>query len=137
MRRGKPTCHVEYDEATALLVGDALQTLAFQKLAARTSGRLGGAPTGNAGAAGHGIRLARHGRRPGHRSGLGRAAARPGALEFMHIHKTGALIRAASCSARIAARRRPMALERLGHYAKSHRPAVPGGRRHPRRRSQQ
>src|SRR4030066_1198534 len=30
LRRGKPTCHVEFDEATALLVGDALQSLAFQ-----------------------------------------------------------------------------------------------------------
>ncbi|MCB1960943.1 MAG: polyprenyl synthetase family protein, partial [Rhodocyclaceae bacterium] len=29
LRRGKPTVHVEYDEATALLVGDALQSLAF------------------------------------------------------------------------------------------------------------
>jgi len=33
LRRGKPTCHKQYDEATALLVGDALQTLAFQLLA--------------------------------------------------------------------------------------------------------
>src|SRR5256885_5747868 len=33
LRRGKPTVHVEYDEATALLVGDALQTFAFQLLA--------------------------------------------------------------------------------------------------------
>src|SRR5512147_3119034 len=33
LRRGKPTCHVEYDEATALLVGDSLQSLAFQLLA--------------------------------------------------------------------------------------------------------
>ena len=32
LRRGKPTCHVRYDEATALLVGDALQTLAFDVL---------------------------------------------------------------------------------------------------------
>src|SRR3954451_17244610 len=30
LRRGKPTVHVEYDQATALLVGDALQSLAFQ-----------------------------------------------------------------------------------------------------------
>ena len=30
LRRGRPTCHVEFDEATALLVGDALQSLAFQ-----------------------------------------------------------------------------------------------------------
>jgi len=29
LRRGKPTCHVEYDDATALLVGDSLQSLAF------------------------------------------------------------------------------------------------------------
>jgi farnesyl diphosphate synthase len=35
LRRGKPTCHVEFDEATALLVGDALQTMAFQVLAER------------------------------------------------------------------------------------------------------
>ncbi|MEE9139782.1 MAG: farnesyl diphosphate synthase [Alphaproteobacteria bacterium] len=33
MRRGTPTCHVEYDEATAILVGDALLTLAFNVLA--------------------------------------------------------------------------------------------------------
>src|SRR3954469_21076 len=33
LRRGKPTVHVEFDEATALLVGDALQSLAFQLLA--------------------------------------------------------------------------------------------------------
>lgn len=32
LRRGKPTCHIRYDEATALLVGDALQTLAFDVL---------------------------------------------------------------------------------------------------------
>ena len=32
LRRGKPTCHVEFDEATALLAGDALQSLAFQIL---------------------------------------------------------------------------------------------------------
>lgn len=33
LRRGKPTVHVQYDEATALLVGDALQAQAFQLLA--------------------------------------------------------------------------------------------------------
>ena len=33
MRRGRPTCHKAYDEATAILVGDALQPLAFQLLA--------------------------------------------------------------------------------------------------------
>ncbi len=34
MRRGKPSCHKQYDEATALLVGDALQTLAFEVISA-------------------------------------------------------------------------------------------------------
>ncbi len=32
LRRGKPTCHIAYDEATAILAGDALLTLAFQML---------------------------------------------------------------------------------------------------------
>jgi farnesyl diphosphate synthase len=36
LRRGKPTCHVEFDEATALLVGDALQSLAFQLIGENT-----------------------------------------------------------------------------------------------------
>ncbi len=30
LRRGKPTCHIEFDEASAILAGDALQTLAFE-----------------------------------------------------------------------------------------------------------
>jgi farnesyl diphosphate synthase len=34
LRRGKPSCHKQFDEATALLVGDALQSLAFDVLAA-------------------------------------------------------------------------------------------------------
>ncbi|MCU4676836.1 polyprenyl synthetase family protein [Catenovulum sp. 2E275] len=33
LRRGKPTCHIEFDEATAILAGDALQTFAFELLA--------------------------------------------------------------------------------------------------------
>ncbi len=33
LRRGQPTCHIQYDEATAILAGDALQSLAFQTLA--------------------------------------------------------------------------------------------------------
>ncbi|OZG72033.1 geranyl transferase [Hahella sp. CCB-MM4] len=36
LRRGKPTCHIAYDEATAILVGDALQALAFQHIAGAT-----------------------------------------------------------------------------------------------------
>src|SRR6476620_8914199 len=33
LRSGRPTCHVRFDEATAILAGDALQTLAFQTIA--------------------------------------------------------------------------------------------------------
>src|SRR5207248_1224203 len=38
LRRGRPTCHRAYDEATAILVGDALQALAFSVLADETLG---------------------------------------------------------------------------------------------------
>ena len=96
LRRGKPTCHVEFDEATALLVGDALQSLAFQvltefklandaavqvemvKILATASGSRGMA-------GGQAIDLA----------AVGTQLTVP-ELEFMHIHKTGAIIRAAA-----------------------------------------
>jgi farnesyl diphosphate synthase len=95
LRRGKPTVHVEYDEATAVLAGDALQTLAFQLVAEH---RLAEEPreqlemvkllaiaAGSRGmAGGQSIDLA----------ATGSALTLP-ELEFMHIHKTGALIRAA------------------------------------------
>ena len=42
LRRGRPTCHVAFDEATAILAGDGLQALAFQKLA-----EAGGAAAGD------------------------------------------------------------------------------------------
>jgi len=95
LRRGRPTCHVEYDEPTALLVGDALQSLAFQLL---SEYRLANEPArqlemvkllavaaGSRGmAGGQAIDL----------ESVGKALSMP-ELEFMHIHKTGALIRAA------------------------------------------
>ena len=37
LRRGKPTCHIAFDEATAILAGDALLTLAFEVLAAASA----------------------------------------------------------------------------------------------------
>ncbi|HEX8986371.1 MAG TPA: farnesyl diphosphate synthase, partial [Rhodocyclaceae bacterium] len=95
LRRGKPTCHVEYDEATALLVGDALQTQAFLALAeepvAADPARqlamvalLAQAAGSRGMAGGQAIDLAAVGK-----------ALTLAELEFMHIHKTGALIRAA------------------------------------------
>lgn len=95
LRRGKPTCHVQFDEATALLVGDALQSLAFQILAhpeacadASTQvamlAQLAQAAGSRGMAGGQAVDLA----------ATGRALELP-ELEFMHLHKTGALIQAA------------------------------------------
>jgi farnesyl diphosphate synthase len=95
LRRGKPTCHVEYDEPTALLVGDALQSLAFQLLSEHALSdqpahqlkmvNLLAVAAGSRGmAGGQAIDLA----------SVGKQLSQP-ELEQMHIHKTGALIRAA------------------------------------------
>jgi farnesyl diphosphate synthase len=95
LRRGKATCHVEYDEATALLVGDSLQSLAFQLLAGHRLSddparqlemvKLLATASGSRGmAGGQAIDLA----------SVGQQLTLP-ELEQMHIHKTGALIRAA------------------------------------------
>ena len=119
LRRGKPTVHVEFDEATALLAGDALQTLAFQVLAERPLGsdpanqlamlnQLAVASGSRGMAGGQAIDLDSVGKR------LGREE-----LEFMHIHKTGALIRAAVLlGARAGRALGADELERLDHYAK-------------------
>ncbi|MFO7704188.1 MAG: (2E,6E)-farnesyl diphosphate synthase [Halopseudomonas sp.] len=93
LRRGRPTCHIAYDEATAILAGDALQALAFQWLAQaqglKPDTRLrmidllacAAGPTGMVG--GQAIDLDAVGEK------LDLAT-----LEHMHQHKTGALIRA-------------------------------------------
>jgi len=96
LRRGKPTCHVEYDEPTALLVGDALHSLAFQVLGdyrladdAKTQlemVKLLAAAAGSRGmAGGQAIDL----------ESVGKTLTVL-ELEFMHIHKTGAIIRASA-----------------------------------------
>lgn len=94
LRRGRPTCHVEYDEATALLVGDSLQSLAFEVLAREDLGdparqvemvRLLARASGSCGmAGGQSIDL----------DAAGRSLNQP-ELELMHALKTGALIRTA------------------------------------------
>ncbi len=120
LRRGKPTCHKAFDEATAILAGDALQALAFDVLAndpsiqadpearlkmiatlTRASGSQGmvGGQAIDLGSVGHKLTLPE--------------------LENMHIHKTGALIRA---SVNLAALSKPNldtdAAKKLDHYAK-------------------
>jgi farnesyl diphosphate synthase len=119
LRRGKPTCHVEFDEATALLVGDSLQALAFQLLAEHRLSddpavqvemvkilAVAGGSRGMAG--GQAIDLA----------SVGQALSLP-ELEHMHIHKTGALIRASvALGARCSNVPTPAQLARLDHYGK-------------------
>ena len=120
LRRGKPTCHIAFDHATAILAGDALQALAFETLAndpsiatspenrlkmittlAKASGSQGMV-------GGQAIDL----------ESVGKKITLP-ELENMHIHKTGALIRAsvnlaALCKTEI----NPQYAEKLDHYAK-------------------
>lgn len=104
LRRGKPTCHRAYDEATALLVGDALQSLAFDLLATdpaldiRAERRLAmvallARATGAEGmAGGQAIDIESAG-----------TTLTLEALETMHARKTGELIRAATLLGALAA----------------------------------
>lgn len=92
LRRGQPTVHVAFDEATAILAGDALQALAFEMLsevrdagAARSMTAILARACGVIGmAGGQALDLKFEGERPG----------RP-AVEDMFRRKTGALIHAA------------------------------------------
>lgn len=120
LRRGKPTCHVAYDEATAILTGDALQALAFKVLADDSTIRadaesrlkmitmLAKASGSQGMVGGQAIDL----------EAVGTMLTLP-QLENMHIHKTGALIRA---SVNMATLTRPdidpKQAEGLDHYAK-------------------
>src|SRR5207344_398509 len=115
LRRGKPTVHVEYDEATAMLVGDALQAQAFQLLSepgltdqpqlqlemVKTLALASGS-RGMAG--GQAIDLAATGKQLSQTE-----------LEFMHVRKTGALISAAVKMGALCAGPCPPALEQYGH----------------------
>lgn len=120
LRRGKATCHVAYDEATAILTGDALQALAFKVLAddptmrADAESRLKmitilAKASGSQGmVGGQAIDL----------ESVGTMLTLP-ELENMHIHKTGALIRASVNMATLArAGIDPDKAEKLDHYAK-------------------
>jgi geranylgeranyl pyrophosphate synthase len=107
LRRGQPTCHVRFGEATAILAGDALQSLAFQSvaedeeidLASRVRvvaelARAAGTPAGMV--AGQGLDLAAE----------SRANVTAAELDLIHQLKTGAMITAAArCGALIACAR--------------------------------
>ncbi|KPN21452.1 geranyl transferase [Xanthomonas sp. Mitacek01] len=103
LRRGQPTVHVAFDEATAILAGDALQTLAFSLLAeapfdaevrlamVATLARAAGA---NGMVGGQALDIAATG---------GAQSVDIAALERLHAMKTGALIRAAVALGALAA----------------------------------
>ncbi|MBI4291786.1 MAG: polyprenyl synthetase family protein [Betaproteobacteria bacterium] len=119
LRHGKPSCHIEYDEATALLVGDSLQALAFHLLAEHRVAddpatqlemvKILASACGSRGmAGGQAIDLA----------AVGRTLTLP-ELEHLHMHKTGALIRASvALGARCSATLSSAELASLDDYAK-------------------
>ncbi len=115
LRRGQPTCHIAFAEATAILAGDALQTLAFQLLCqvdvpADIRLRLVQALARSAGAEGmvlgQAIDLASVDR-----------TINLAQLETMHRHKTGALIRASVAIGALIAGADTHQLSALDNYA--------------------
>ena len=120
LRRGKPTCHKAFDEATAVLVGDGLQTLAFQILVTGQKSSVMAQARVNmvevlAKAGGS------HGMVGGQAIDLESVGVKLDlpTLENMHIHKTGALIRASVRLATTIDESLPKdSVSRLDHYAK-------------------
>ncbi|MGF1613683.1 MAG: (2E,6E)-farnesyl diphosphate synthase [Gammaproteobacteria bacterium] len=119
LRRGAPSCHRAFDEATAILAGDALQSLAFYVLSHAPStdhpqqrmemvSHLALASGSRGMAGGQALDLGAEGRE-----------LNVAELENLHIHKTGALIRA---SVKLGGLARPGVdrnlLDQLDHYAK-------------------
>lgn len=114
LRRGRPTVHVAFDEATAILVGDALLTLAFEVLCADDEARE------------HARVLARA---AGSRGMVGgqvldlsletRGAAALEVIVDMHRRKTAALFAAAAEMGAIAARREPATRARAAAFGEA------------------
>ncbi len=119
LRHGQPSCHVAFGEATAILVGDALQSLAFHVLAAsshemipasvrlRMVETLGHAAGSRGMAGGQQLDI----------DAIGAELELP-ELENMHIHKTGALICSSVRMATLAAGADAASVKQLNHYAK-------------------
>ncbi len=120
LRRGRPTCHKAYDEATAILAGDALQALAFHILADDPTIKVSSEQrikmintlaiaSGSFGmAGGQAIDLAAVGK-----------SLTIAELENMHIHKTGALIAAsAELGALSMEQVDPELFKNVSHYAR-------------------
>jgi len=117
LRRGRPTVHVAFDEATAMLAGDALQAEAFRVLAdadascdvrAALMRELAHAAGTEGMCGGQAMDLESTGRK-----------LDIGQLEAMHRQKTGALLLACVRMGAIAAGAEPSALAALDHYGRA------------------
>ena len=114
LRRGRPTCHIAFDEATAILAGDALLTLAFEVLA--------GVPNIGSPLA---LELARaagsRGVIGGQMEDIDAEGKMPDAdlVGYIHRNKTAALIRAACVMGGICAGADAHTLEKLAQYGES------------------
>ena len=115
LRRGRPTCHVAFDEATAILDGDALQVLAFEILTTTPASaesrvrmlQLLAVASGTSGmAGGQAIDLEATGR-----------LLSVTEIEDMHLRKTGALIEASVALPIAISSPDRVTAERLAHYA--------------------
>ena len=119
LRRGRPTVHIEFDQATAILAGDALQALAMYLLASRRAAPDAAAQLKMLEVLG--LACGSRGMCGGQQIDMDAAGTflTEAELEMMHVHKTGALIRAsvtlgALCGAPLAASERAA----LDHFAK-------------------
>ena len=118
LRRGQPTCHVAFDEATAILAGDALLTLAFQVVAAMDEGRperrleaigLIAAAAGYRGMVlGQMLDIQSEGRH-----------LQRDEVEFLHARKTGDMIQAALVSGALIAGGTKAQIEQLTAYGRA------------------
>jgi geranylgeranyl pyrophosphate synthase len=118
LRRGRPTAHKQFDEATALLAGDALLTFAFELLSAQYPDALA-APLMRDMAAAAGSRELIGGQMDD-LLGEKRTDLTSADLERIHLRKTGAMIRASlTLGARAGGAERPAhldALQRVGRH---------------------
>ncbi len=117
LRRGRPSNHRVYGEAMAILAGDGLLTLAFEVIASQTPspeliGPLVAEVAAAAGASGMVGGQAADLLATGH-------AADSATLEFVHLHKTAALIRAAVVSGALAARADAQTVSRFRDYGEA------------------
>jgi geranylgeranyl diphosphate synthase type II len=114
LRRGRPTCHIAFDEATAILAGDALLTLAFEVLS--------GVPNiGNLLALELAHAAGSRGVIGGQMEDMDAEGKAPDAdlVEYIHRSKTAALIRAACVMGGLCAKADFQTLEKLSRYGEN------------------